>query len=72
MFPDPPPLPAPCLADVSGDQIVGITDFLAVLGTWGPCPAPCATDFTGPGGLPDGMVGIDDFLAVLGSWGACP
>ncbi len=52
--------------DVDGDGIVGIIDFLLVLGAWGPCPRPCppcAADFDG-----DCVVGIGDFLIVLGSW----
>ena len=55
-----------CAGDADGDTIVGIDDFLAVLGQWG----------TDPGGPPDfdgnGNVGIEDFLAVLGNWGLCP
>jgi hypothetical protein len=53
----------PCDADLDGDGIVGITDFLALLGAWG----------TDPGGPPDfdgdGTVGITDFLTLLGEWG---
>ena len=31
-----------CCADVRGlDHTVNVTDLLAVLGTWGSCPAPC-------------------------------
>ncbi len=53
--------------DVDGDGIVGITDFLAVLGNWGSCPQPC------PPSCPadqddDCEVGINDFLIVLGNW----
>ncbi len=59
----------PCPGDVDCDGIVGITDFLAVLGAWGPCPSdpePCPADFDD-----DGEVGIQDFLFVLGVWGTC-
>ena len=28
----------PCYADVDGDGMVGITDFLDLLGAWGACP----------------------------------
>ncbi len=53
--------------DADGDGIVGINDFLIVLGSWGPCPGPCppscAADFDG-----DCVVGINDFLIVLGNW----
>jgi hypothetical protein len=30
--------PPPCLADVSGDGVVNMTDLLRVLGAWGWCP----------------------------------
>ncbi len=57
---------AACPGDADGDGVVGITDFLAVLGNWGPNPGHSA-DFDD-----DGVVGITDFLAVLGNWGSCP
>jgi hypothetical protein len=60
--------PAPNPADVDGDGMVGINDFLIVLGSWGPCPDPCppscAADVDD-----DCTVGITDFLIVLGAWG---
>ena len=30
--------PQPCVADLDGDQTVGILDFLDLLAAWGPCP----------------------------------
>ncbi len=55
----------PCVWDcVGNDGVIGIEEFLAVLGTWGEVGAPC--DYDGDG------VGITDFLKVLGLWGACP
>ncbi len=54
-----------CVWDcVGGDGIIGIDEFLAVIGMWGQTGVPC--DVNGDG------VGIDDFLAVLGLWGPCP
>ncbi len=54
--------------DADGDGVVGINDFLIVLGNWGQCPNPCPPscpgDFDG-----DCEVGINDFLIVLGNWG---
>jgi hypothetical protein len=55
-----------CDLDGSGD--VGVTDFLALLAAWGPCPAPCPpscpADFDG-----DCEVGVTDFLILLANWG---
>ena len=56
----------PCPWDLGGDGNVGINDFLALLGAWGPNPGHPA-DFDG-----DDVVGILDFLVLLGSWGPCP
>ncbi len=50
----------------NGDGVIGIEDFLAVLGTWGQSGVDC--DFVDP---PAG-VGIEEFLAIIGLWGACP
>jgi hypothetical protein len=55
-----------CLPDLDGDGAVGITDFLQLLGAWGPNPGHPA-DLDG-----DGAVGITDFLMLLGAWGPCP
>ena len=55
-------------ADLDGDGLVGILDFLALLAAWGPCPGPpdpCLADIDG-----DGVVGIADFLYLLGVWGS--
>ncbi len=63
----PPCGPGSLLGDVDGDGTVGILDLLALLGAWGPCPAPC------PGSCPadldaDCQVGILDFLILLANW----
>ncbi len=55
-------------ADLDGDGLVGILDFLLLLAAWGPCPVPpdpCPADIDG-----DGVVGIADFLYLLGVWGS--
>ena len=57
--------PGPC-PDLDGDNMVGITDFLALLAAWGPNRGHPA-DYDG-----DGFVGISDFLLLLASWGDCP
>jgi T5SS/PEP-CTERM-associated repeat protein len=55
------------LGDINGDGIVDVTDFLALLGRWGPCPdppEPSPADLDG-----DGTVGINDLLILLTNWG---
>ena len=54
-----------CPADLDGSGDVGITDFLQLLGAWGPNPGHPA-DLDG-----DGVVGITDFLQLLAAWGGC-
>ncbi len=54
-----------CPADLNLDGDVGIVDFLALLGAWGPNPGHPA-DLDG-----DGTVGITDFLDLLAAWGPC-
>jgi hypothetical protein len=53
-------------ADLDEDGSVGISDFLSLLGAWGPCPdgVPCAGDLDC-----DGAVGVNDFLLLLARWG---
>ena len=55
-------------ADLDGDGMVGISDFLLLLANWGPCDEPCPPaclgDIDG-----DCTVGIVDFLLLLGAWG---
>ncbi|MHC5024354.1 MAG: hypothetical protein ACYTGG_10670 [Planctomycetota bacterium] len=53
--------------DLDLDGAVNINDLLALLASWGPCPAPpaaCPADLDG-----DGVVGITDLLALLANWG---
>ena len=54
------------IADFDCDGMVGIVDFLDMLGNWGACPAvgPCPWDLDR-----DGTVGIVDFLELLATWG---
>ena len=61
--------PEPCPADLDGNGDVGVSDFLELLGVWGPCPpkGDCPADFDG-----NGDVGVSDFLELLGNWGPCP
>lgn len=56
---------AQCPGDLDDDALVGINDFLMLLGQWG--PGGGTADLDG-----DGQVGIADFLALLAAWGPCP
>ena len=54
----------PCPWDLTGDDIVGISDLLILLANWGT---------SGPGDFDQsGSVGIGDLLALLANWGLCP
>ena len=55
------------LGDLDGDGEVGITDFLALLGAWGPCPPTCPADLDG-----SDVVAIADMLELLAAWGPNP
>lgn len=52
--------------DVNGDGLVNVTDLLAVISAWGPCPVPanCPADVTH-----DGVVNVADLLMVISNWG---
>ncbi len=51
--------------DIDGDNLVGITDLMALLSAWGPCwdCSGCEADFDG-----DCDVGIGDLLVILANW----
>jgi hypothetical protein len=55
----------PCIADITGDGVVGVDEIMAVIGLWGAC-SDCPEDLTG-----DGSVDADDLLLVLAEWGVC-
>jgi|TARA_B100000959_G_scaffold286729_1_gene366797 subtilisin family serine protease len=55
----------PCVGDVDGDEVVGVSDLLAVVDAWGACSG-CNADVDG-----DGTVGVSDILAVVDAWGTC-
>ena len=58
-----------CPWDLDGNAVVGVSDLLSLLASWGPCPpkADCPADFDG-----NGSVGASDLLALLANWGPCP
>ena len=55
-----------CPADTNNDNLVNVTDLLAVIGSWGTCTG-CPADINN-----DGLVNVTDLLAVIGAWGSCP
>jgi hypothetical protein len=57
--------PAP--GDLDQDGVVGIEDFLALLGAWGPCVVPCPPHCFGDVDT-DCTVGIKDMLTLLANW----
>jgi hypothetical protein len=63
--------PTPCVADINNDHVVNVSDLLAVIAAWGPCPGACppncAADI-----VPNCAVNVSDLLAVISNWGACP
>jgi hypothetical protein len=58
-----------CPWDIDDNEVVGVSDLLSLLGSWGPCPPKmvCPADFDG-----SGDVGVKDLLSLLGNWGPCP
>ncbi len=48
--------------DVNGDGLIDVTDLLAILSAWGPCPR-CPEDLN-----EDNIVDVLDLLLVLGNW----
>ena len=59
-------LATPCPGDLDGDGSVGVSDFLILLASWGPCAdcADCPADLDS-----DCAVGVSDLLILLGNWG---
>lgn len=56
-----------CPGDFDTDQMVGVTDLVALLAEWGACPPTCPWDLDG-----DGAVDFGDIVLLLGAWGPCP
>ena len=58
------PNPAdPCPADLSGDDVVNVTDLLLIISAWGSAKG----DITG-----DGVTDVSDLLVAIGAFGPCP
>ncbi len=58
-----------CPWDLDDNEVVGTSDLLSLLASWGPCPpkADCPADFDG-----NDDVGVSDLLVLLANWGPCP
>ena len=58
-----------CPWDLDDNAVVGVSDLLSLLGSWGPCPpkGDCPADFDD-----SDTVGVKDLLFLLGNWGPCP
>ena len=58
-----------CPWDIDDDEVVGVSDLLSLLASWGPCPpkGDCPADFDD-----SSDVGVKDLLFLLGAWGPCP
>ena len=54
---------APCPGDLTGDDLVGVSDALLILSEFG-CQFACETDLDG-----DGFVTVSDILFLLGLYG---
>lgn len=58
-------------ADITADGHVNVIDLLAVINSWGACPAPpqtCPADIA-PQPNGDGVVNVLDLLLVINNWG---
>ena len=58
-------VPTPCYADVNGDNLVNVTDLLAVISDWGYC-YECVSDTNY-----DSYVDVTDLLYIINAWGPC-
>jgi ferredoxin len=79
--------PADCWGDIDGNDEVNVDDLVAVILTWGPCPAPPETPNTVGDPCPtslspchadivpfvcgDNAVDADDLVQVILNWGPC-
>lgn len=55
----------PCYGDISGDNMVNVTDLLEVIANWGYCHL-CPADVNN-----DSVVDVTDLLIIVAEWGPC-
>ena len=58
-------VPTPCYADVNSDNLVNVSDLLAVISDWGYC-FECVSDTNY-----DSYVDVTDLLYIINTWGPC-
>ncbi|MEE9130460.1 MAG: hypothetical protein V3T84_10615 [Phycisphaerales bacterium] len=58
--------PPSCPWDLDDNAVVGASDLLSLLVSWGPCKG-CPADFDGNGNVEE-----SDLAALLANWGPCP
>ena len=58
--------PGKCPWDLDDNAVVGVSDLLSLLASWGRCKG-CPADFDG-----NDDVGVSDLLLLLANWGPCP
>ena len=66
------PLPEVCPADIDEDGVIGVTDVLAIIGSWGECGDGTYRPAGDIAPMPNGdcCVDVSDILAVVGAFGA--
>ena len=55
------------VGDVDGNGVVNVTDLVAVIISWGPCPQPCES--CAPDQNQDCEVDVTDLVIVITNWG---
>ncbi len=58
-------VPTPCYADINDDNMVNVSDLLAVISDWGYCHE-CVSDTNN-----DSYVDVTDLLYIINAWGPC-
>ena len=59
-----------CVADITGDGVVGMADLLELLFCYGQLADDCSNPYADI--YDDGYINAIDLTYLLGSWGLCP